>query len=392
MKFGTLFTGGGGADLGMTDAGLTPAWGIELEPDIAAVANHNLGDHVTVANILDCDPADYELVDALHASPPCPNFSNAKAGGVESELDIGLAEKVAEFIAHHRPQIFTLENVYAYRNSQSWLIIRDTLTGLGYNVAYWHLCAADYGVAQTRRRMIAVARRDGRKPVKPFPTHSKTPDMFTERWVGWYEAIEDIIDTLPDSEFANWQKSKISEYIEPTLIGTGGYGDNIVTSKDDAPAFTITKTMSRQVIRALLVPGGNSSSFSTRDADEPSRTVGDAGRIGNTPRAFIVDCQNGSKQADGTRKAAIRDNNAPVFTVTSSNDNPKANIQGRVVKMTPRALARFQSFPDWYKLPDNNALAIKITGNAVPPLLMRRVYEANTNGGGASSDPPVGEE
>jgi site-specific DNA-cytosine methylase len=49
---------------------------------------------------------------------------------------------------------------------------------------------------------------------------------------------------------------------------------------------------------------------------------------------------------------------------------------GRVVKMTPRALARFQSFPDWYELPARNALACKIIGNAVPPLLMRRVMEA----------------
>jgi DNA (cytosine-5)-methyltransferase 1 len=44
--------------------------------------------------------------------------------------------------------------------------------------------------------------------------------------------------------------------------------------------------------------------------------------------------------------------------------------------MTPRALARFQSFPDWYELPERNALACKIIGNAVPPLLMRRVMEA----------------
>jgi DNA (cytosine-5)-methyltransferase 1 len=361
MKFGTLFTGGGGGDLGMMDAGLTPAWGIELEPGIAAVANHNLGDHVTVANILGCDPADYELVDALHASPPCPNFSNAKAGGVESELDIGLAEKVAEFIAHHRPQIFTLENVYAYRNSQSWLIIRDTLTGLGYNVAYWHLCAADYAVPQTRRRMIAVARRDGRKPVKPFPTHSKTPDMFTERWVGWYEAIEDIIDTLPDSEFANWQLDRLSETNSDLNNGLIIDGQNINTApirKQKAPLFTVTASGSKGV-----------------------------------PRAFIVDCQyNGTPDENGDRGLTIRQDDEPTFTMTANPNKRtvRANIQGRVVKMTPRALARFQSFPDWYQLPDNSALAIKIIGNAVPPLLMRRVYEANANGGGASSDPPVG--
>jgi DNA (cytosine-5)-methyltransferase 1 len=43
--------------------------------------------------------------------------------------------------------------------------------------------------------------------------------------------------------------------------------------------------------------------------------------------------------------------------------------------MTPRALARFQSFPDWYELPENARLAAKGIGNACPPLLMQRIYE-----------------
>lgn len=44
--------------------------------------------------------------------------------------------------------------------------------------------------------------------------------------------------------------------------------------------------------------------------------------------------------------------------------------------MTTRALARFQSFPDWYQLPDNNSLACKGIGNAVPPLFMEKMYNA----------------
>jgi len=41
--------------------------------------------------------------------------------------------------------------------------------------------------------------------------------------------------------------------------------------------------------------------------------------------------------------------------------------------MTPRALARFQSFPDDYILPDSNRLACKIIGNAVPPLMYQKI-------------------
>jgi len=45
-----------------------------------------------------------------------------------------------------------------------------------------------------------------------------------------------------------------------------------------------------------------------------------------------------------------------------------------VVKLTPRALARLQSFPDSYILPDKNTLACFGIGNAVPPLMVEKLY------------------
>ena len=47
---------------------------------------------------------------------------------------------------------------------------------------------------------------------------------------------------------------------------------------------------------------------------------------------------------------------------------------GRVVRMTPRCLARFQSFPDEYELP-SQGLAGKVIGMAVPPLMCQRIVE-----------------
>jgi site-specific DNA-cytosine methylase len=44
--------------------------------------------------------------------------------------------------------------------------------------------------------------------------------------------------------------------------------------------------------------------------------------------------------------------------------------------MTPRALARMQSVPDWYVLPGKVALACKIIGNGVPCLMMQRIMES----------------
>jgi DNA (cytosine-5)-methyltransferase 1 len=49
--------------------------------------------------------------------------------------------------------------------------------------------------------------------------------------------------------------------------------------------------------------------------------------------------------------------------------------QGRVVQMTPRALARFQTWPDWYPMPSTISLACTIVGNGVPVLMARLLIE-----------------
>jgi len=68
-----------------------------------------------------------------------------------------------------------------------------------------------------------------------------------------------------------------------------------------------------------------------------------------------------------------READEPCLTVRKpTGGNNLKGVTRRVVQMTPRALARFQTFPDWYELPDSKSLACRIIGNAVPPLLMQK--------------------
>lgn len=152
----TLFTGFGGVEVGAIQAGLRPIWGIEYNPKIAAVANKNLGNHVIVADVCRVDPATLEKPDVLHASPVCKNASVASKGE-EAEEDRETARAVVRFIDTLRPQVFTLENVYPYRHFQSFKIITGCLSKNGYMWDYENVNAADYGVPQTRRRLILRA-------------------------------------------------------------------------------------------------------------------------------------------------------------------------------------------------------------------------------------------
>lgn len=295
MTGATLFTGFGGSAIGMQNAGISPIWGLELDPQIAEVCEFNLKHEVKVGDILEADSKDFEQVDALHASPPCPNFSQAKTDAKETKLDIALAEKVAEFITVLEPQIFTLENVTMYRHSQSWAIIQNALHNDGFWVSAESVNAADFGVPQSRRRMIVRAIKGGfLSELPPAVPH-----------VGWYEAIEDLIPELEE-------KIKVTEK-EKLFWSRVPFGDYLVNTQD---------RLEKDVF-------GHAES------------------------------------------------QAPAFTIRASQKTASVIVQiaDKKYLSSTRCLARFQTFPDWFELPDKKTLACKGIGNAEPPLLKQRIYE-----------------
>ena len=332
----TLFTGGGGFDVGAIQAGYKPTWGVEIDPYIAKYAALNAEVSMICEDVATVDYNSLERPYHLHASPVCKNASVAKQGGGEAPEDLEMAAGIVQAIKILQPSAFSLENVYPYRKFQSFKNILQALHNLGYAFDYWHLNSADYGVPQTRRRLILIARKD-KKPTRPQSTHKEggQVDMFGELlpWVGWYEAIEDLIPDLPESEFALWQLERLPEDLKTCLVNSD-------------------------------------SKLGTYEKLQPSPSVV-ASRWSDV-KAFIVDGVNVSK------KKIHRSNDKPMFTVTSSvhKGMQRAYCFGKAVSMTPRALARFQSIPNWYKLPDKKSLACTIIGNMVPPLLAQRIMES----------------
>jgi len=334
LTFATLFSGGEGAGVGARAAGLRHIWGIEYDDEIAQVARAN-GFDVLTAGVQDVNPDDFQRPDVLHASPPCLNFSSAKVGAEESDCDVVLARRVAEFVERLRPAVFTLENVYMYRKSASWEMIRETLSRCGYWMDLAHVNAADFGVAQIRKRMMVRAMYGQMVPYLPRP----------RPWRGWYDAIKDLIPGLPESNFARWQMERLPRTLSQTVLVSQGI------SRDHT---------------------GQEYGITMRRANEPSFTI-TANSNMNGMRAFVVDGGNAGRQP------TVRMDDEPIFTIDAMRPTKHPRIAyiqpGRVVRMNVRALARFQSFPDDYALPDRSTLAGRVIGNAVPPLLYRRIIE-----------------
>ena len=342
--FASLFSGGGGADIGAIAAGFTPLWAVEHDAAIADVYRANLGDHIITADVCNVDYATLPRVDWLHASPVCTRYSVANAQRGESDLDIATAQATARAIEAVGPRYVTIENVAQYAGSDALRLITASLDRLGY---WWHaevMNSADYGVPQTRRRLIVRASID---MLRPMPQ--------AQRWIGWYEAIEDLIPTLPPSKFADWQLKRLPEEVTGSvLVRAGnacqewgkGYRDQC------EPHMTVTQD---GLTRAFI-----------SDAAQPAHTTRaqQAGRY----RAFLVEGRNGN---GGTDRWA----HEPAGTITRSHP-PRAWLStGRVVAMNSRALSVFQSFPRSYILPDKTALACRIVGNAKPPRLAQVIGE-----------------
>lgn len=441
---GTLLSGGELVSVGARQVGVDHLWGFEIDDKIAQVARDN-GFGVTTADVMALDPHTLEVPDILHTSPVCKRASSANQstelnedGTKEAPEDIAMGEKIAQFIDVMTPGIFTLENVFAYRNFKAFKIICAALNRNGYMWDFDNLNAADFGVPQTRRRLILRAKRGALLPNLPQPV----------RWVGWYDSIIDIMDSLPIAwhgntkqpcewdpmgrpcrktgglcrgHFARWQELRLPEEIKQALlVDSAGYPDEsgarvAVTRQAVEPTNTIVANYERRPMRAFIVgTNANDSSGAKiyQEASEPIQTIRTPGG-GQELRAWLVADEYGSPKNDNRQERILflRDEQEPAMAVKAQTKatvrallvsggnsfqpvlngdapsvklgaSPSTNLhhrawlsQGRVVAMTPRALARFQSVPDWYRFSGNKKVDVTIIGNGVPCKLYQVIIE-----------------
>lgn len=199
--------------------------------DITKILEANNNGQLSVLNKEFILPLD---ADVVIGGFPCQDFSLA---GKRQGLCVQrgkLYQSMAKVISLLKPKVFLAENVKGLLTWESGLAI-DTIisdfSNLGYKVKYKLFNTADYGVPQTRERVIIVGiRNDLNAEINwPKPTHSST-DTTLKPWVTIKEAIGDLEDenkhnSLPNSGYS---KAKLFE---------GKQGNTI--TKADRPAPTM---------------------------------------------------------------------------------------------------------------------------------------------------------
>lgn len=196
--FISLLSGPGGADEGARQAGLDPAHGFEWDPQVVAIAQAN--DHPVIhEDVTETRFSRYTGPDWLHASPVCKRLSKGNPQARENDLDRSVARAITVAIGVWQPEVFSLENVVEYAKSWSLDYIKACLQSWDYHIEIRHIDCWRYGVPQTRRRLILLARKS-KPPVFPQPD----PEFYTPTW---NRALEDLIPGLPQSRLANWQQA-----------------------------------------------------------------------------------------------------------------------------------------------------------------------------------------
>ena len=213
----SLFSGPGGLDLGVEQAGYKVAVSVEHDADACETLRQNFPDTVVLeGDICTLDtktilsagrlrPAEAEL---LVGGPPCTPFSKSgywlEYKRLGRDPKASLLDEYVRVLTEAKPRTFILENVHglAYRNhNASWFErLLKACEALRYNVKAKVLLAADYGVPQQRQRVFVVGSRDG-KPHFPAPSHSgphetkKTWDESLSPHVTTGEAIGDLAES-----------------------------------------------------------------------------------------------------------------------------------------------------------------------------------------------------
>ena len=155
------FAGAGGMTLGFSETfghPFTSVWANDFNDYCVESYNANFDKHCLPGEIVDLlnDPATkIPEADVVVGGPPCQGFSllNKKREGDPRKQ---LWRPFFEIVERSGARIFVMENVPQLLGSFEHGEIMGTAEAMGFKVCSDVLCAADYGVPQTRRRAIIL--------------------------------------------------------------------------------------------------------------------------------------------------------------------------------------------------------------------------------------------
>jgi DNA (cytosine-5)-methyltransferase 1 len=156
LKFGSLFAGIGGIDLGLERAGMQCAWQVEIDDYATRVLTKHWPDVPKFRDVRSVGAHNLPAVDCIAGGFPCQDISSAGQRAGITGTRSGLWAEFARIIRELRPRYVLVENVAALLHRGIDRVLGD-LAALGFD-AEWHcIPAAAFGAPHIRDRVYIVA-------------------------------------------------------------------------------------------------------------------------------------------------------------------------------------------------------------------------------------------
>lgn len=299
----------------------------------------------------------FDHVDVIIGGPPCQAYSLV-GRAQSSHMDHPMAEDprnnlyllYASFLRKYRPKMFVFENVMGVETAnkgQTWRKIQAQLKRVGYRIECHEQNARDFGVLQSRRRMIIVGwRKDTAFKYPQFKV--VTPNAIVN------DLLQDLPKLTPGKSSSRYRKTPPSTYVTNTGI----------RAKDDVLTLHTARPHTQQDIniyrKAIALWNNGHQRLRYNQLPVELRTHKNVNAF--LDRFKVVE---GDNQCCHTILAHLsKDGHYFIHPDITQHRS-----------ITPREAARIQSFPDNYFFEGPRTAVFTQIGNAVPPMMAKAIAE-----------------
>ena len=234
IRFGSLFTGYGGLDLGLEAAGLECQWQVEIDDDCNRVLETRWPGRRRHrdARTFPTHEGDWN-VELIVGGDPCQENSRQRIS--RGTLQPSLGAEFIRIIDELRPRLVLRENPSQLRPDAPWpwWRFRDELRRMGYCVFPFRLRACCLGADHRRERMFLLA---------------SLPDSYGID-AQQAEGSRETIGTSPRDQGEGREREWVRPKFRPVLLGSW--------NRDDAGTLRIPDGVSRKLVNADIRGYGN---------------------------------------------------------------------------------------------------------------------------------------
>lgn len=333
-----FFCGGGGLTRGLLDAGIEVKKGFDNDFKLKETyENNNPGAKFFASDV--CDLKKENVLSGidrgknyllLAGCAPCQPFSNLLKKDISQDKRKNLLLQFGRLISEIKPDFLFVENVPGLKNGRGQLIFEEfekILKKEGYHFTSSVLDAKDYGVPQTRKRLVLLGSLHG-EVVLPKPSHGKDSVPF--------KTVRDVISKYP----------KV-----------------------------------RAGVKEHDIPNHTTRALSELNLERLRHIKKDGGSRLDLPEELQLNCHKGYKGHTDVYGRMKWDRYAPTLTCKcTSISNGRFGHPTQLRGLSVREAAALQTFEDDYvfygsSFTDNT----KWVGNAVPPLFAKKIVKGLTN-------------